>query len=636
MCGIAGVFAFTENGKKKIKLIANSIQTLNQRGPDFKAIIEKDNFALAHARLAIIDTSEAANQPFTDESGNYTIVFNGEIFNFKSLKKDLVQKGIQFSTDSDTEVLLKLFILERQNCLNKLNGFFAFAIVNHKTQELFIARDRYGIKPFLYTINEDYFCFASEMKALLQFEINKEINRAALLQYFHLNYIAGSHSIFKNVNKLPPAHFAILKQGELKIESYYTVNVNHQNQKSTLLNFDDSCKKLYQLLDDAVQLRMIADVPLGAFLSGGIDSSIITALASKHTPHLNTFSIGFKDEPLFDETSYARLVAKKCNTNHTVFSLSNNDLFEHLNAVLSYIDEPFADSSALNVFILSQQTRKKVTVALSGDGADEMFAGYNKHAAAYAVMQNQYKINQLKHFAPIFKILPQSRNSKFGNIARQLNKLSHGAQLNDAERYWRWAGFYDAPELFKLFKFGYITENDHNSFDENKSNLLSHFSNSENMSMQNVLLTDMKMVLAGDMLTKVDSMSMANSLEIRVPFLDYRVVDFAFSLPDNYKINAKNRKLILKKAFQNELPSEIFSRSKKGFEVPLLKWFKTDLKSLIVDDLLAEKYIIEQQIFNPSYIQNLLKTLFSNNPGDSVAKVWALIVFQNWFRKYYL
>lgn len=633
MCGIAGIFAFTDNGKKKIKLIANAIQTLNQRGPDFKAIIEKENFALAHARLAIIDTSDAANQPFSDENKDYTIVFNGEIFNFKILKQELIQKGIKFSTDSDTEVLLKLFILEGQNCLNKLNGFFAFAIMNNKTNELFIARDRFGIKPFLYTINEDYFCFASEMKALLQFEINKEINHAALLQYFHLNYIAGSHSIFKNVNKLPPAHFAVLKNGKLSIQCYYQINTNPQNPIS--FDFEDSCKKIYHLLDDAVQIRMIADVPLGAFLSGGVDSSIITALAAKHTKHLNTFSIGFKDEPLFDETDFARLVAKKCNTNHTVFSLSNNDLYENLNNVLSYIDEPFADSSALNVYILSQQTRKKVTVALSGDGADEMFAGYNKHAAAYAVMQNQFHIHQLKHLAPILKVLPQSRNSKFGNLIRQLNKLSHGAKLSDAERYWRWAGFYDANELNSLFRLDYISKNDQNLFDENKSNLLNAFALHENISMKNILLTDMKMVLAGDMLTKVDSMSMANSLEIRVPFLDYRVVDYAFSLPDNFKINAKNRKLILKKAFQNELPQEIFTRSKKGFEVPLLKWFKTDLKSLIVDDLLAESYIIEQQIFNPIFIQNLLKRLFSNNPGDSVAKVWALIVFQNWYKKYY-
>lgn len=635
MCGIAGVFAFNDEGKKKINCIDASIQTLNKRGPDNKDIYQTNDFALAHARLAIIDTSNAANQPFKDESGVYTIVFNGEIFNYKSLKNDLIAQGTQFKTESDTEVLLNLFIKEGKACLNKLNGFFAFAIFNNHNKELFIARDRYGIKPFLYVLHNDYFCFASEIKALLKFDIDKSINKAALLQYFHLNYIAGNHSIFNGIKKIQPGQYAILKNQKLEIETYYKLpELGHTEYNN--LNFEQSCAKLYHLLDDAVKIRMIADVPLGAFLSGGIDSSVITALASKHSKNLNTFSIGFKDEPLFDETAYAQLVAKKCGTNHTVFSLTNNNLYENLHDMLAYLDEPFADSSALNVFILSQQTRQKVTVALSGDGADEMFAGYNKHAAAFAVLNNQYQIKHLKHLAPVFGMLPQSRNSKYGNLIRQFDKLTNGAKLNDAERYWRWAGFYDKGQLNELFQDGFIHENDNRDYDSYKSQLLSAFNNNHTQTMNQVLLTDMKMVLAGDMLTKVDSMSMANSLEVRVPFLDYRLVDFAFSLPDNFKITAKNRKIILKETFKNELPNEIFHRSKKGFEVPLLKWFKSDLKSYIVDDLLSEKMIKEQQIFNYTFIQSLLKKLFSPNPGDTVAKVWALVVFQNWYKKYYL
>ena len=635
MCGIAGVFAFNDEGKSKINFIAASIKTLNKRGPDFIDIYKETDFALAHARLAIIDTSNAANQPFTDQSGAYTIVFNGEIFNFKALKAELMLKGVKFRTESDTEVLLNLYIKEGKTCLNKLNGFFSFAIYNHHSKELFIARDRYGIKPFIYTVQDDYFCFASELKALLKFEIPKKINKAVLLQYFHLNYIASNNSIFEGVHKLPPGHYAVLKNGKLQIDCYYKIMQTGQGIVEKL-DYQESCSKLYHLLDDAVKLRMISDVPLGAFLSGGIDSSIITALASKHTKHLNTFSIGFKDEPMFDETSFAKLVAKKCQTNHTVFSLTNNNLYENLNDMLAYIDEPFADSSALNVFILSQQTRKKVTVALSGDGADEMFAGYNKHAAAFAVLNNQYKINSLKHVSPLFKMLPQSRNTKFGNLVRQFDKLTAGAKLNDAERYWRWAGFYDDNHLVNLFKPNFIDTSSYDGYKSMKASLLNAFSSNQVQSMNQILLTDMKMVLAGDMLTKVDSMSMANSLEVRVPFLDYRVVDFAFSLPDNFKITAKNRKLILKDTFKNELPLEIFNRGKKGFEVPLLKWFKTDLKSLIIDDLLSEKLIQEQQIFNYNYIQNLIKKLFSSNPGDTVAKVWALIVFQTWYKKYYL
>jgi asparagine synthase (glutamine-hydrolysing) len=232
--------------------------------------------------------------------------------------------------------------------------------------------------------------------------------------------------------------------------------------------------------------------------------------------------------------------------------------------------------------------------------------------------------------------MPQSRNSKFGNRMRQLHKLSIGAKLNDAERYWQWAGFYNQAELFNLFNTNFVNNTDQNNYMQDKKILLSAFKKHDADSMNPVLLSDMKIVLAGDMLTKVDSMSMANSLEVRVPFLDYRVVDFAFQLPDHFKINAKNRKIILKEAFKNELPPEIFNRSKKGFEVPLLKWFKGDLKSWITNDLLSERMILEQQIFNYDAISALLKKLFSNNPGDAVAKVWALIVFQNWYKKYYL
>lgn len=635
MCGIAGVFIFNQEAKSKLDLISEAIKKLHLRGPDCSAVIKKETYALAHARLAIIDTSEAANQPFTDESGRYTMVFNGEIFNFKSIKKSLQLKGFTFKTESDTEVLLKLYMDEGHQCLSKLNGFFSFAIVDNTTHELFIARDRYGIKPLLYSLQDNFFCFASEMKALLQFQFPKKLNNVAMMQYFHLNYIAGNHSILEGIQKIPTGHYAILKGNELTISRYYQIE-SSESIASVDHNFQESCKQLYSLLDDAVRLRMIADVPLGAFLSGGIDSSIVTSLASKYTNNLNTFSIGFRDEPLFDETKYANMVAKKCGTKHTVFSLSNNDLFEHLNDVLSYIDEPFADSSALNVYILSKRTREVVTVALSGDGADEMFAGYNKHAAAYAVMNNQYGVKQMRYFSTLFKALPQSRNTSIGNKIRQINKLTHGASLSEEERYWRWAGFYNQLELYQLFKHNLITESEKKQYNAEKSSMMSEFKNSGRTEIEKVLLTDMKMVLAGDMLTKVDSMSMANSLEVRVPFLDYRVVDFAFNLPDHFKINSKNRKIILKEAFKNELPNEIFNRSKKGFEVPLLKWFKTDLKSLIVDDLLSEKWIKEQGLFNYDYVRFLINSMFSNNPGDAVARIWALIVFQNWYKKYYI
>lgn len=636
MCGISGIYAFNEEGKNSLNSIEKSVQALNKRGPNNTGVYTDKQLALGHARLAIIDVSQNANQPFTDSSGNYTIVYNGEIFNYKILKESLRQKGASFKSESDTEVLLKLFQLEGAECLKKLDGFFSFAIYDKNKQELFIARDRYGIKPLVYSIQENFFCFASEIKALLEFKIPKKINKAALMQFFHLNYIAGNHTIFQDIYKLEPGHYGVLNKSGFNIQRYYSLE-SGINQTSYDVGFEENCKKLYNLLDDAVRVRMISDVPLGAFLSGGIDSSVVTALASRYTGKLNTFSIGFKDEPLFDETAYATLVANKYKTNHTVFSLSNQDLFENLNEMLDYFDEPFADSSALNVYILCKNTRNKVTVALSGDGADEMFAGYNKHAAAYAILNNQYLINQLKFFNPILKKLPQSRNSKMGNLIRQLSKLTEGAYLSHADRYWLWAGFYNHKQLLELFTPTFVTEQNIETYQKNKNNLLSFFgNNSEKQTMQQILLSDMKIVLTGDMLPKVDLMSMANSFEVRPPFLDHKVVDFVFGLPDKYKINANNRKIILKETFKDLLPNEIFNRSKKGFEVPLLKWFQTDLKALITEDLLSRKMIEEQQIFNYETIDKLLKKLFSANPGDSVAKVWALIVFQYWYKKYYL
>lgn len=382
MCGIAGVYAFKEAGKENFSLLNNAIETLAKRGPDSKGTFLEKNVALGHTRLSIIDTSNAAAQPFTDDSGRYTIIFNGEFYNYKEHRQQLIKKGIPFRSTSDTEVLLQLFIEEGPACLEKVNGFFAFAVYDKEKDELFIARDRFGIKPLIVYADEDKLLFASEMKAMIALGIQKVIDEVSLYTYLQLNYIPPQHSIFKQVWKLESGHYLLVNKNGTDKKQYYSINQNPVN-----LSYEAAQKKLKELLEASVQRRLVADVPLGAFLSGGIDSSIITALAAKHTKNLNTFSIGYKDEPLFDETQYAALVAKKYKTNHTVFSLSNDDLYANLNEVLDYIDEPFADSSALAVHILSMHTRKHVTVSLSGDGADEIFSGYNKHMAEFKARQ---------------------------------------------------------------------------------------------------------------------------------------------------------------------------------------------------------------------------------------------------------
>ncbi len=624
MCGITGILAFTEKGRDCLPKINASVKALQRRGPDGEGIFVHRNIALAHRRLAIIDTSASAAQPFTDHTGRYTVIYNGEFFNFKHYREELIQKKIPLKSNSDTEVLLYMYMEEGPACLEKINGFFALAIYDNVSEELFIARDRYGIKPLLFFQDGDYFAFASELKALLMYDIPKVLDEFSLFTYLQLNYIPSPHSVLKNVCKIQPGHYILIRNKEINTCCYY--KIPYQEFLPAVPDYLTAQNQLSSLLDEAVQKRLISDVPLGCFLSGGIDSSVITALAARHTPHLKTFSIGYRDEPLFDETEYAILVAKKLNTDHTVFSLCNDDLLGNLFQVLDYLDEPFADSSALAVHILSMHTRKHATVALSGDGADELFAGYTKHAAEFRIRYHPLLTSLMGLTSPLWSVLPKSRNSIIGNKVRQLQKFSEGTRLSLKDRYWSWAGFASETAVHQL-----VRSNTSSAEYSKRKDLLLQYLNPD---FNSVLLTDMNLVLQNDMLTKVDTMSMANSLEVRVPFLDYSVVNFAFTLPASYKIADQGRKLILKDAFRSQLPVELWNRPKHGFEVPLLKWLRTDLKSLVMDDLLSENLIHEQGLFEYKDIQILLNQLFSKNPGDAAARIWGLVVFQYWWKKY--
>lgn len=626
MCGIAGVYAFNNKGNEHFDFIENAVSKLKLRGPDKQAFCHEEKIKFGHARLSIIDLSDAASQPFKDITGRYSIVFNGEIYNYLELREALVKKGLPLKTKSDTEVLLYLYIIEGKKCLEKLTGFFAFAIYDNRDDTLFVARDRMGIKPLLYYRDRNKFLFASEMKALVALGIPKKLDYTSLSQYFQLNYIPSPNTIFHDVYKLEPGHFIYIENNQIIKDKYYGIAYNRS--KKTTLNYLQAQEKLRQLIHHSVKNRLISDVPLGSFLSGGIDSSVIVAEASKLTHELNTFSIGYQDEPFFDETKYAELVAKKFNTNHTVFKLTNNDLYENLHQVLDYLDEPFADSSALPLHILSMHTRKHATVALSGDGADELFSGYNKHSAHYLAMNGGLQTQLIKMGLPLWRALPKSRNGKMSNTVRQLERFAEGLSLPPTERYWRWATFQQQEQANDLLKnFPSLHQ-----LKIRKTAITKHILNIESIS--DVLFTDMNLVLVSDMLHKVDAMSMANSLEVRTPFLDHHLVDFVFSLPDKYKINAKMRKRILQDAYRNILPKELYQRPKHGFEVPLLKWFQTDLKDKLLNYYLNEDFIKSQNIFNVDNINQLKKKLFSGNPGDVQYHLWAVLVFQNWWNKY--
>jgi asparagine synthase (glutamine-hydrolysing) len=632
MCGITGIFAFNLVGKFNLVNITAATQAISKRGPDNQEIYHDEFVGLGHLRLSIIDTSAVAHQPIWDETKRYCIIFNGEIFNFQELKKELQSKGVtSFFSHSDTEVLLKLFILEKEKCLNKLNGFFAFCVYDREEQSFFVARDRYGVKPLLYLFDEDKFLFASEMKSILAYGIDKELDYTSLHTYLQLNYIPAPRTIFKNVSKLMPGHYITVHKRQAEVHQYYSIPYNETGDQSAL-NYSEAQEKFKTLLEASVQRRLISDVPLGSFLSGGIDSSIITGLAARHKSNLHTFSIGFRDEKFFDETNYARLVAKHFKTEHTVFSLTNNDLYEHVHSILDYVDEPFADSSAINVYILSKETRKHATVALSGDGADELLAGYNKHEAFRKIIHKGMAASLVGALQPVWKLLPQSRNGFISNKARQLNRFAAGLNLSSSERYWQWAGYANDDEAESLFSEKSKQHFDRQEYHAFRNELLKTIPAKE--SINDILRTDFSLVLSNDMLTKVDLMSMANSLEVRTPFLDFELVNYVFSLPDEFKINSSLRKRIAQDAYRDFLPAELYNRPKKGFEVPLLKWLRKEMKSLIEDDLLSESFIHEQHIFDYKAIAALKRQLFSSNPGDVHARIWALVVFQWWWKKY--
>jgi len=628
VCGITGILTSSEEAAKYFDAIKSATLALHHRGPDSYGSFANYNALLGHTRLSIIDTSHASDQPFYSADGRFVIVYNGEIFNFKELRENLIKKGIVFQTDGDTEVLLQLYINEDAQFLEKINGFFAFAIYDNVQKSLFVARDRFGIKPLFYYWDGRRFIFASEMKALLKYPFEKKIDTVSLVEYLQLNYVPAPNSMIEGVKKFPVGNWLKMNYTDLKLsftpfckEPYFS---GCEDKKIT---YDAAVRKFYNLLEDAVQKRLIADVPVGTFLSGGLDSSAITALAALHKKDIMSFSIGYKENPLFDETHYAELASKKIGTSHHTFKLDNNDLFSELHNILGTLGEPFGDSSAIPMYILSKKTRQYVKVSLSGDGSDELMGGYNKHMAEYKLRTSPYLKAVSNSVAPFFKSMPHSRNTFTGNKIRQLIRLSEGAKLNTRERYWEWASIANATKAFSLINTK--NENFEKQFEERKNTHLAALDENFN----SLLYTDVKLVLQNDMLVKVDLMSMANSLEVRVPFMDYRLVQFLFSLPSEYKIEGGVQKRILRDAMAHLLPPEIIARKKQGFEVPLLKWFKTELRDSIESLWLGDDYIESQGIFDVNQVKALKKQLYSSNPKDAVAQVWGLIAFQHWYKR---
>ncbi len=622
MCGLVGIYKQTsvlEQDKASLKI---GMESLSGRGPDYSSIFSDQFVGLAHTRLSIIDTSSAGNQPMMDANNQLVMVYNGEFYNYIAEKEILLSKGYQFKNQTDTEVLINMYLAYGESFLQRINGCFSLAIYSQTDHSLLLARDRFGIKPLYWGKINDSIVFGSEIKSIERFIVSKNLDYNALHQYFRFNYIPTSQTVYSEISKLEPGHLIKVGLDSFEKKPFYQLPYSRQYINNSQ---DVNQSKLKQLLSDAVERRLVSDVPLGTFLSGGVDSSIVSLLAARQLPRINTFSIGYKNEPLFDETRFAQLVAKRINSNHHTFSLTNSDLLESLFPFLDYLDEPFADSSGLPVFILSKLTQAHVKVALSGDGADEIFAGYHKHGAHYKALYPDLSTNLIKFFGGIANAFPQSRNSKMGNLARQISKFHAGLNQTNKERYLSWLSVNSSQYANQIL----IKKSSGATISAYEDIITQYLTDDFN----DILRSDVAVLLPNDMLTKADKFSMANGLEVRTPFLDHHVVEWAFSLSSTSKINHQQKKKILVDTFSPHLPVDVFNRPKHGFEVPLLKWFRTELYTFLFDELLEEEKIKVQGQLNFELINQLKMQLMSNSPGDAVASLWAILVFQYWYDK---
>ncbi len=620
MCGIAGSFQLDPSQPATGDRIHAALRCIAHRGPDDEGIHVDGSAVLGQRRLSIIDTSIAGHQPFTDAGGRYTITFNGEVFNFPSIRADLEAQGHTFRSHSDTEIILRLYTLKGPAFLHDLNGFFAFAIHDAVTDSLFVARDRYGVKPLLWSQVDGRFLFASELRSLLALGAGRGQDPVSARQYFAYHYIPAPHTVFKGSMKLLPGHCMHVDHRGVRVERWYDVVAASQQEPRR----SDPERTLFDLLDDAVRLRLNADVPVGAFLSGGVDSSIVSALAARHHKHLHTFSIGYADDPFFDESRYAEEVARHIKSEHHTFKLTREELAADYTRLLAATDEPFADSSALPSYMLCERTRKYVTVAVSGDGADEVFGGYTKHQAELRWRNPGVQERAVCLLAPLWRALPRSRNGKWPNRFRQYDRFARLATIPEHRRFQELAAFTTHEEADALV----TAPPDRAEMDRREAVFSDAFRRMSGMN--GALLADVLSTLPNDMLHKVDLTSMAHALEVRTPFLDKRVVAYAFSLPAEQKLVKGSGKHILRKTFGHLLPSVVMTRSKKGFEVPLLDLLRGPMASLI--DATCAPDLVESAGLDPAAVKAQVRKLRSADPGTSQATVHALLVYLSWWK----
>ena len=628
MCGLAGFLRTPATPDREAhKRWAEAMgEAIVHRGPDAGATWLDERVALVHRRLSILDLSDAGTQPMVSHSGRYIIAFNGEIYNFQGLRNELTRQGQAFQTRTDTEVLLTLYELEGPACLDRLNGMFAIAIWDTVERKLFLARDRLGKKPLYYYEADGQFAFASELKALLPAPFVKtEIRYDAVRDFFAYQYVPDPKCIYKNMHKVPPGHWLMVGDQGSHLTQYWDVSFRSPSRSSA----SELAEGLYDIIDDAVRLRMVSDVPLGAFLSGGVDSSAVVGLMAAHADHpVTTCAIGF-DSKRFDEVEWAKKVAGLFNTDHHEFTVKEN-VTGKLTDIAYYFDEPFADPSFVPTYFVSQLARQKVTVALAGDGGDENFAGYSK----YATDQTE---NRLRNLFP-----GGMRRSLFPQLARLAGSINMGpaskAQslldtlaLDPAEAFYRTNCFF-RPELWNELAIGEL-KRETEGYDPAGITIEQYRKADTDDHLSKILYTDIKTYLPGDILVKVDRMSMANSLETRAPLLDYRVVEYAAGIPSSLKLNGRDKKHILKKAFQRTLPDDVLYRKKMGFSVPLAQWLRQELRPMAESVFGRNESTGLAGFFDMEKVHRLWKRHLG---GDNryTQELWSLMTFALWWQNY--
>lgn len=626
MCGIAGFLRTPGTPLREAHQgWAEAMgQAIIHRGPDAGDTWLDDHVALSHRRLSILDLSDAGNQPMVSGNERYVIAFNGEIYNYQELKADLEQQGQRFRTRTDTEVLLTLYELHGPDCLAFLNGMFAIAIWDRQTHQLFLARDRLGKKPLYYYECDGQFAFASEIKALSPAPfVRKDIRHDAIRDYFAYQYIPDPKTIYRHVYKLPPGFWMITDGSRSEQSRYWDLSFADQSSRSET----ELAEGLHELIDDAVRLRMVSDVPLGAFLSGGVDSSAVVGLMASHSERpVTTCSIGF-DSSRFDEVHWARQVAEQFGTDHHEFTVREN-VADSLEDIARYFDEPFADPSFVPTYFVSQLARQKVTVALAGDGGDENFAGYSK----YNTDQTE---NRLRSLFPgplrrvLFPTLARMSSGLPGPF-RKAGSLLDTLSVEADEGFYRTNCFF-RPAIWDKLAIGELGR-ETRGYDPGEQTRELYRRADAGDHLSRILYTDIKSYLPGDILVKVDRMSMANSLETRAPLLDYRVVEYAASIPSALKLRGTEKKHILKKAFNRMLTEDILYRKKMGFSVPLAQWLCQELKPLAVRMFTAPDSVLANW-FDMGGIQRLWQSHLAGNYRHT-QELWSLLSFGLWCQQW--